>query len=172
MLYCVIYSVSCLTMLTSDLNILFFGRALGGVSTTLLFTTFDAWMVSEVNRQGFAEEGRLSSIFGEMSTANGFVAIGCGVVSQFLVQLFGSEKSPFMASIVCLMLALLLISRYWVCAAPLTTIYLLSVANICLKTENYGVSADGGSSTKTAARAALAGANPPAFSLISHYTEP
>lgn len=120
MLYCVIYSVSCLTMLSGDLNILFFGRALGGVSTTLLFTTFDAWMVSELNRQGFAEEGRLSSIFGEMSTANGFVAIGCGVVSQFLVQLFASEKAPFMASIVCLMFALLLISRYWVCSVPST----------------------------------------------------
>lgn len=115
MLYCMIYSVSCLTVLSGDITILFFGRALGGVSTTLLFTTFDAWLVAEVNRQGFEGEGRLSSILGEMSTANGFVAIACGVASQVLVQVFGSEKTPFVASVVCLMCALLLISRYWVC---------------------------------------------------------
>lgn len=113
-LYCAIYSLSCLSVLSGDITVLFAGRALGGVSTTLLFTTFDAWMVAEVNRQGFEGGGRLSSILGEMSTANGFVAIGCGVASQVLVQMFGSEKAPFVASVVCLMLAALLISRYWV----------------------------------------------------------
>lgn len=115
MLYCVIYSVSCLSVLSSNLPVLFVGRALGGVSTTLLFSTFETWLVAEVNRQGFEGEGRLSSILGEMATCNGFVAIACGVVSQVLVQVTGSEKTPFVTSVVCLMLALLLISRYWVC---------------------------------------------------------
>lgn len=118
MMYCIVYSISCLSVLSSDLPVLFIGRALGGVSTTLLFTTFDAWLVAEVNRQGFEGEGRLSTILGEMSTANGFVAIACGVISQVLVQVFGSEKTPFVASVVCLMFALLLISRYWVCWVP------------------------------------------------------
>lgn len=166
MLYCVIYSLSCLSVLSGDFTVLFIGRALGGVSTTLLFTVFDAWLVAEVNRQGFESEGRLSLILGEMSTANGFVAISCGVISQVLVQIFGSEKTPFMASVVCLMLALLLISRYWVClkTSEHFSLALATCANaLPLQTENYGASGDtSGQSTKSAAIAAISGMTSPA----------
>jgi hypothetical protein len=41
------YSLSCLTKLFNDFNILLAGRILAGISTSLLFSAFEAWMVFE-----------------------------------------------------------------------------------------------------------------------------
>ena len=113
--YCGLYSVSCCSIASSRVTILFIGRILGGVSTTLLFTVFEAWMVAEYRRLGFGHsDSALSSIYSSMSVMNGFVAVACGVLSQYLVYVFGSEIAPFMGSIVCLCLASLLISKSWV----------------------------------------------------------
>ena len=46
MLYVVTYSLSCLTKHSGDYWILMLGRLLGGVSTSLLFTAFESWLVS------------------------------------------------------------------------------------------------------------------------------
>ena len=113
--YCGLYAISCCSIASSRVTILFVGRILGGVSTTLLFTVFEAWMVSEYQRLGFGHSDRaLSSMYSSMSVMNGFVAVACGVLSQYLVYVFGSEIAPFMGSIVCLCLASLLISKSWV----------------------------------------------------------
>lgn len=45
--FCVAYLLSCLSVLSDDLLILFAGRALGGLSTTLLYSVFETWMLSE-----------------------------------------------------------------------------------------------------------------------------
>ncbi|RKO87670.1 hypothetical protein BDK51DRAFT_17045 [Blyttiomyces helicus] len=73
-LFCIIYSASCLTKLSHQLPMLLFGRLLGGISTSLLFSVFEAWMVSE----HFSR-----------------------VVANILVEHFGFV-SPFMASIMFL----------------------------------------------------------------------
>jgi MFS family permease len=113
--YCVLYSLSCLTVLSSNVSILYFGRVLGGISTTLLFTTFETWMIAEYRRLGFgSSDSALSSVYGMMSILNGCVAVACGIVAEGLVQLTGSQASPFLASVFCLIIASMLISRYWV----------------------------------------------------------
>lgn len=113
--FCVIYSASCLSILSSNLVILFIGRALGGISTTLLYSAFEAWMVAEFHRRELDKAGaQLSSIFGTMTTLSSIVAIAAGVVSEWLVSLTGTRKAPFMASIACLAVAFPVISRYWV----------------------------------------------------------
>lgn len=102
-------------MLSNILSLLYLGRALAGVSTTLLYTSFETWMISEYHRLGFAHtDGALNSVFGKMSILNGFVAVTCGIICQYLVYFFESEKAPFLASIVCLILASMLILRSWV----------------------------------------------------------
>lgn len=114
--YCGLYSVSCLTVTSSNVTVLFFGRMLGGVSTTLLFTVFEAWMVAEYNRLGFGQsDTALSPVYSSMSVLNGFIAVACGIVSQYMVHLFGTAVAPFMGSIGCLALAAFLIIRNWVC---------------------------------------------------------
>ncbi|KEY75016.1 hypothetical protein S7711_01357 [Stachybotrys chartarum IBT 7711] len=112
--YCGMYAASCLTLLSPYLPILFFGRALGGVSTTLLFTVFETWMVSEYHRQGFGHfDTGLSFVYSTMSILNGFIAATCGVLAQVLVSVTGSELTPFLVSIACLLSAGLFISRSW-----------------------------------------------------------
>lgn len=113
--YCVAYVLSNLTMLSGNIWILMFGRAMGGVSTTILFTAFETWMVSEFHRQDLTHTScSLSSLYGTMSAVNGFIAVGSGVIAQTLVAMFASEKAPFMASIVCLIVACYFISTLWV----------------------------------------------------------
>ncbi|CAI6098920.1 unnamed protein product [Clonostachys chloroleuca] len=113
--YCFLYAVSCLLIMSPNLKTLFIGRAFSGLATTILFTAFEAWMIAECNRLGFGDDdGILNSIFGTMSVLNGFIAIACGLVSQLIVKLTSSEKSPFIASIICLVPVSYLISTSWV----------------------------------------------------------
>ena len=57
------------------------GRVLGGLSTSLLFTAFESWMVSEHRRRGYPE-ALLASTFSISSWGNGFVAILAGFLAQ------------------------------------------------------------------------------------------
>lgn len=38
-----------------DMRLLLFGRVLGGISTSLLFSAFESWMVSQHRKQGKRE---------------------------------------------------------------------------------------------------------------------
>lgn len=62
-------------------SILIIGRLLGGVATSLLFSVFDAWMVSEHNKRGYDPEW-LSETFSSASFGNSVVAILAGIVAQ------------------------------------------------------------------------------------------
>ncbi|KAI1012628.1 hypothetical protein LB504_008515 [Fusarium proliferatum] len=112
--YCLIYSVSCFTMLTGNLVILFAGRVMAGFCTTLLYSVFESWMTAEYKRQAFGDRGTaLSTIYSMMAVTNGIVSAGSGVVAQAAVNALGSHTAPFLLSIVCLSLALMVITRSW-----------------------------------------------------------
>ncbi|KAK0672088.1 putative major facilitator superfamily transporter [Cercophora samala] len=92
--FCMIYALSCLlTTLSSSLPVLFLGRVLGGLGTSLLFTVFESFLVSDFKARGL--EGRLGETFGVMSTLNSLVAIGSGVGSEWMVGVTGTNRSPF-----------------------------------------------------------------------------
>ncbi|KAK3316247.1 major facilitator superfamily transporter [Apodospora peruviana] len=116
--FCVAYSLSCLfTILPppgSSPVLLFTARALGGLSTSLLFSVFESWMVADFYARGLDKNGRsLSSTFGTMSTLNSLVAIGSGVGSEWLVAAAGTRKAPFVASTVLLGVAFVGIWLSW-----------------------------------------------------------
>ncbi|KAL1602643.1 hypothetical protein SLS60_006060 [Paraconiothyrium brasiliense] len=112
--YCVIYSCSCLTLLTDRIEVLFLGRILGGVSGTLLYSVFESWLVAEYNKLVVDDEGSaLSSIFSMMTTLNSFVAIVAGILAGWLVDHIGTAKAPFMASLGCMSIAFIAISKTW-----------------------------------------------------------
>lgn len=60
---------------------LLLGRVLGGLSTSLLFSAFESWMVSEHRKLGF-EEDLLASTFAISSWGNAFMAICAGFLAQ------------------------------------------------------------------------------------------
>ncbi|EEP79285.1 predicted protein [Uncinocarpus reesii 1704] len=113
--FCVIYGLSCLlTVTSSSIYLLFLGRLLGGIGTTLLFTVFETWLVAEFHRLELGKDGvELNDLLGTMTILNSIVAVASGLLSEFLVGWTGSKRSPFLASIVCLSLAFAAIIRIW-----------------------------------------------------------
>ncbi|GKT62710.1 major facilitator superfamily domain containing protein 5 [Colletotrichum tofieldiae] len=112
--YCVTYILTCLTMLTDDLFILFLGRFCGGISTTLLYSVFEAWLITEYNQRGLSRTKlKLGAVFGNMTTISSIVAILSGVVGDILVSLLGGRVWPFMASVACSGMAMWLILGRW-----------------------------------------------------------
>lgn len=82
-------------------------RVMGGVSTSLLFTAFESWMVSEHRKQGFPE-GWLADTFSWASFGNGLIAIGAGLMAQLFADALG-EIGPFQAAIAFTALALVFV---------------------------------------------------------------
>lgn len=89
-------------MISDSLPILFLGRLAGGVGTTLLYSVFEAWMISDYHERGlqaFALE--LGPIFSAMTTISCLVAIVSGVLGDVLVTASGTRIWPFMVAIAC-----------------------------------------------------------------------
>ncbi|TVY82671.1 Molybdate-anion transporter [Lachnellula suecica] len=111
--FCIAYSLSCFTVLFDDIYILFAGRILGGLSSTLLYSVIESWMVTEFHRQKLQDAGALSDIFGLMITGNAVVAIAAGLFAQHLADFTGTQAAPFLAAVVLLVLAFGFISSRW-----------------------------------------------------------
>jgi MFS family permease len=104
-----------MTLMSDNIYLLFFGRILGGVSGTLLWSVFESWLVAEFNKLMLEEaDTALSAIFSLMTTSNTCVAIVAGLVAEWLVRKAGTAKAPFLLSIGCLCLAFVAITKYWV----------------------------------------------------------
>lgn len=124
--YCALYIVSCATKHWKVYRVLMFGRITGGVATSLLFSCFECWMVSEhLGRHGFSS-GLLSYMFGLMYTLMYLVAIVSGVLAQWVADGFvfrpvssgslfyvGGTIAPFDLASGCLMVGGVLIAGTW-----------------------------------------------------------
>ncbi|PTB61459.1 DUF791-domain-containing protein, partial [Trichoderma citrinoviride] len=112
--YCVCYSITCLTMLSRNLNALYMGRLFGGIATTLLFSAFEAWMITEYHQLQIDESTvSLGRIFANMTTASSITAIFSGILGNGLVQWFDSRLAPFIASFGCCIGANIVILSTW-----------------------------------------------------------
>ena len=109
-LFCVLEIIINLLEHVPNMPLLLLGRVLGGISTSLLFSTFESWMVSEHRKRGFSEES-LSNTFGIASWSNGIVAITAGFVAQASCDVSG-DIGPFQVAIALTALTLLLI-LFW-----------------------------------------------------------
>lgn len=112
--FCVAYSMSCISVLSNDITTLFVGRALGGLSTTLLYSVFETLMIAEYHARGLCDSLRLGDMFSTSVTLSGVVAIVAGVVGEAVVGWAGTKVAPFMLSILCLGTAGTGILTFWV----------------------------------------------------------
>lgn len=92
-LYATTYALSCATKHFPDFRILLLGRLLAGVSTSILFSAFEAWMVSEHNSRGF-DTSLLSETFSKAQFGNAVVAIVSGQVAGGAAGVWG-KVAPF-----------------------------------------------------------------------------
>jgi MFS family permease len=94
LMYAVTYILSCMTKHFPDFTILMIGRLLGGIATSILWSAFESWMVSEHLSRKFDPEW-IGNTFSLMITLNGIVAILSGFVAQFSVYVVDHPVAPF-----------------------------------------------------------------------------
>jgi len=87
----------------NTMKLLLLGRVLGGISTSLLFSAFEAWMVTEHRRRGFPEAW-LGRTFGTCAVWNGVSAIAAGFMAQVAADKLG-DIGPFQLAIALTALA-------------------------------------------------------------------
>lgn len=126
MAYCVFYIVSCCTKHYNNYHILMFGRVTGGIATSMLFSCFECWLVSEHCSRNRFSSGLLSYMFGLMFTSMYCVAIIAGLAAQAVADGFefgpispgsmiyaGGYCGPFDMSICCLVIGMVLMACLW-----------------------------------------------------------
>ncbi|KAI1772312.1 DUF791-domain-containing protein [Hypoxylon cercidicola] len=114
MVFCLLYAMSCFFTVIPVLPLLYLGRILGGISTSILFSVFDSWMVTNFRVLKLVEHGcDLSRTYATTSIVNSLSAIVGGIVSQWLVYITGTKKAPFILSAGLLWWALQLIWGHW-----------------------------------------------------------
>lgn len=109
-------------MMTDDLTLLFLGRVCGGIGTTLLYTSFESWMLTEYGRCDMRSAGlSTATIFSTQTTLNSVAAIASGIVGEALVAVTGSRKSPFLFAGFVSVAAGCWMMLYWVsyCLVPM-----------------------------------------------------
>ncbi|KAI0891836.1 DUF791-domain-containing protein [Annulohypoxylon nitens] len=115
MVFCLLYAMSCFFTILPTLPLLFLGRILGGISTSILFSVFDSWMVTNFRERKLVEDGcDLSRTYATTSIVSSVSAILSGIVGEWLVRVTGSKKAPFLMSAALLWCALQLIWAHWV----------------------------------------------------------
>jgi len=86
-------------------------RVVGGITTNLLFTVFESWLVTEHRSRGFSEE-KLETVLRDSVVASNFSAILSGCFAHYLALKFG-PKGPFEGAVGCTFVALILVLTRW-----------------------------------------------------------
>ncbi len=108
--FCVLEVIINLLEHVPNFATLMVGRILGGISTSLLFSAFESWMVSEHRKRGFSED-KLAGTFSLCSSWNGIMAILAGFIAQISCDI-GGDIGPFQVAIALTVKALVLLS-FW-----------------------------------------------------------
>jgi len=111
LLFAILYSIGCLTKHFNDYWVLMFGRLMGGISTSILYSAFETWMVHEHKSNNYNDEW-LSITFSAMTFGSGLSAIVAGLVASTLASWFGLV-APFDGSMLLLITGGFLIYRDW-----------------------------------------------------------
>jgi MFS family permease len=110
-LYSVCYIMACCTKMVNEYWTLMLGRFLSGISTSLLFSVFESWMVCEHFKQGY-DGSLLSDTFSLQTLGNGLVAVGAGLVANTAAEMNGFV-APFVVAIIPLSLVAITVFFSW-----------------------------------------------------------
>jgi len=126
--YCALYIGSCCTKHFSSYWMLMLGRVLGGISTSLVYSVFDSWMVSEHIAKGFDADW-MKDTFSKAMIVNSCVAIASGIIAEFATGMksltgmtlggepetafhMGGYTAPFDVAIIALLLCCVAVSQW------------------------------------------------------------
>ncbi len=103
-LFCVVYSLSCLLILIPNYGVLLIGRCVAGLSNSILFSTMETWYVHEhINKYDFPKEW-VPITFSHVAFGSSIVAVAAGVVADaFARWLSLGPLAPFILAIPALL---------------------------------------------------------------------
>ncbi|KFD63217.1 hypothetical protein M514_24594, partial [Trichuris suis] len=110
-LYGAMYAMSCVTKHFSNFGILLVGRLLGGIATSILCTSFEAWLVHE-NFKLSLDEFHLKILFSKAVLLNCVVAISSGIVAHVAASVAGLT-GPFDVAFFVLIVMVMVIAFTW-----------------------------------------------------------
>jgi MFS family permease len=90
---------------------LIFSRVVGGITTNLLFSVFEAWLVTEHRNRGFSED-KLEVVMRDSTISSNMSAIMSGCIAHVLATNFG-PVGPFKGAVASTLVALLLVTFRW-----------------------------------------------------------
>ena len=112
--FTVIYALSALTKMSPNFYWLLLGRVLGGVSTSILFSTFESWYVYEHSERHAFPADWIGITFSLTTFWNGILAITAGIISNLLAENLGlGPVAPFLAAVVPLIACGFLVVTTW-----------------------------------------------------------
>jgi MFS family permease len=111
--FSVLYALGALSTKSVVLQVLFLGRILSGIGTSLLFSAPESWLVGEAQKSGDDPDGKyLGETFGLAYAGDSLVAITAGQLAAAAATRRG-PTGPFELSTVFLMLGGLLAAVLW-----------------------------------------------------------
>ncbi|KAF4349658.1 hypothetical protein F8388_019618 [Cannabis sativa] len=112
--YCITYILSCITKHSPQYRVLMVGRVLGGIATSLLFSSFESWLVAEHNKRGFEQQWLSITFSKAIFLGNGLVAIVAGLLGNLLVDSLSlGPVAPFDAASCFLAIGMAVILSSW-----------------------------------------------------------
>lgn len=86
-------------------------RVVGGVTTNLLSTVFEAWLDTEYRNRGFAQE-EYETLMRDSVVVSNLAAIASGYLAHILAEAFG-PVGPFEGAVSCTAIAFVVIAFLW-----------------------------------------------------------
>jgi len=112
--YSFLYAISCLTKASPQFFILIIGRILGGMCTSILFSTFEAWYVHQHSHKFNFPPEWIHLTLSKATFYNGVLAIFAGIVSNIAAEWAEwGPVSPFMIAVPCLLLSAVSTMYMW-----------------------------------------------------------
>lgn len=112
--YVATYIASCITKHWSDYGVLMLGRFFGGIATSLLFTAFESWLVSEHFSRSYDPEWLSGTFSKAIFIGNGLVSIIAGLLANYLVtDMELGPVAPFDAAATFLAVGGVIIALTW-----------------------------------------------------------
>ncbi|CEM02696.1 unnamed protein product [Vitrella brassicaformis CCMP3155] len=111
-LFCVLYSASCLLMLLDNFWLLLVGRLLSGMSVMILYNVFEAWMATEHLNRAYAP-ALLMQTYVHMTAGNSLNAIVASLAAWGAVHTTGDILAPFYLGILALVVSGCIICFSW-----------------------------------------------------------
>ncbi|CAH8317869.1 unnamed protein product [Eruca vesicaria subsp. sativa] len=112
--YCITYILSCITKHSPHYEVLMVGHVLGGIANSLLFSSFESWLVAEHNKRGFEQQWLSLTFSKAVFFGNGLVAIIAGLFGNLVVDSFSlGPVAPFDAAACFLAIGMAVILSSW-----------------------------------------------------------